>query len=112
MKGLYTPCLEIVQRVFSKYENIKIVEGVVPNILDSMNVEKIAFVHIDMNAVKPELAATNFCWDKLVKGGYIILDDYGHRPHKKLKIALDMFAKKHSRKVLSLPTGQGMIIKN
>ncbi|MFM6908271.1 MAG: hypothetical protein ACKPKT_24985, partial [Dolichospermum sp.] len=63
------------------------------------------------NCTLPEIAALNFFWDKLVSGAIVVLDDYGFAPHIEQKKAHDMFATQHNVIVLSLPTGQGIIIK-
>jgi hypothetical protein len=64
-----------------------------------------------MNCVQPEIAAANYFWDKLVVGGVMILDDYGFYLHIEQKKAFDLFAIEKRQDILSLPTGQGIIIK-
>ena len=64
-----------------------------------------------MNAVMPEIAALDFFWDKISKGGVILLDDYGFKEHLAQKETQDVWAKNHGVAILSLPTGQGLIIK-
>ncbi|TMQ64866.1 MAG: hypothetical protein E6K78_08665 [Candidatus Eisenbacteria bacterium] len=64
-----------------------------------------------MNAVLPEVAALEFFWDRLVKGGIIVLDDYGYPGCLEQKEAHDHFAASKGVKVLSLPTCQGLILK-
>jgi transposase len=46
-----------------------------------------------------------------ISGGIIVLDDYGWRKQINQKIAFDRFSELRNVKVLSLPTGQGIIIK-
>jgi len=57
------------------------------------------------------LAAANFFWDKIVRGGVVILDDYGFPMHIIQKRAFDEFALEKGQTILCLPTGQGVIIK-
>jgi hypothetical protein len=64
-----------------------------------------------MNSVEPEIAAATFFWDKVVKGGVVILDDYGFPLHINQKIAFDRFVLERGQSILCLPTGQGIIIK-
>jgi hypothetical protein len=64
-----------------------------------------------MNNTAPEIAAAEYFWDRVTKGGIIVLDDYGWRKHIHQKIAFDRFADEREVKVLSLPTGQGLIFK-
>jgi hypothetical protein len=61
--------------------------------------------------VYPEIAAMEFFWDKLVPGALIVLDDYGWIGHYLQKEAIDEFLAPRNVKALTLPTGQGLIIK-
>jgi O-methyltransferase len=46
-----------------------------------------------------------------VPGAIIVLDDYGWRKQINQKIAFDRFADAREVNILSLPTGQGLLIK-
>ena len=105
-KNLY----EKVKQTFFGF-NIKIIKGSVPKTLPQVNTPAVCFLHIDMNAVMPEIAALDFFWDKISKGGVILLDDYGFKEHLAQKETQDVWAKNHGVAILSLPTGQGLIIK-
>lgn len=108
--GTYKDVYTQVVKTF-KYFNVKIIRGVVPNTLNECNAKKIAYLSIDMNCVLPEIAAADYFWPKIVSGGVIILDDYGFSKHINQKVAFDQFAKNKGVQILSLPTGQGIIIK-
>jgi len=92
--------------------NVKIIKGRVPATLAECDAAKIAYLSIDMNAVAPEIAAAEYFWNKVVLGGVILLDDYGFPMHINQKLAFDRFAREKNVEILSLPTGQGIIIKN
>jgi hypothetical protein len=62
-----------------------------------------------MNCVAPEIAALEFFHPKMVKGGVIVLDDYGFPKHIHQKKAFDQFAVEKGISILALPTGQGII---
>jgi hypothetical protein len=107
-------CDKVRQR-FSDYKNVVIVQGKVPDILPLIPVEQIALLMLDMNAAYPELCAANFFWDRLVSGGLLLSDDYGHG-HQGVgyfcqKRVLDDFAESKNLSVLALPTGHGLLIK-
>jgi hypothetical protein len=91
--------------------NVKLIRGKVPETLSQVDTDKVCFLSIDMNIEAPEIAAADYFWDKMVKGGMIIIDDYGWDWHLPQKEAFDEFAKKMCVKILPLPTGQGLIIK-
>ena len=66
-----------------------------------------------MNDVAPEVAALRFFWNKLVQGAIVLLDDYSYsecyRPQKE---AFDALGRELGFSVLTMPTGQGMILKS
>ncbi len=108
--GTYQNVYDQVKATFKDF-NVKIIKGPVPDTLSLVGAERIAYLSIDMNCVAPEIAAINFFWDKLVPGAVVILDDYGFPMHIHQKIAFDEFAQNKGIEILSLPTGQGIIIK-
>ena len=105
-KNVYEQVLE----TFKPFR-VKIIKGAVPATLDQCDAKEICYLSIDMNVKEPEIAAANFFWDKIVKGGVMILDDYGFSKHIEQKKAFDEFAKEKKVNILSLPTGQGIIFK-
>ncbi|MBE1299266.1 MAG: methyltransferase [Alteromonadaceae bacterium] len=107
----YTSNYETVVDAFSPYKNVNVVKGVVPYCLEALPIQKVAYLSIDMNCEKPEIDAMAFFWDKLVSGGIIVLDDYGFIGHEAQKEGADNFAASHGVEVLTLPTGQGIIMK-
>lgn len=83
----------------------------VPDTLPQIDSDRIGYASIDMNCVEPEIAAVEFLWPRLLSGAIIILDDYGWKTHINQKHAWDEFAAQRNIRALSLPTGQGMLIK-
>ncbi len=108
--GNYRNVYDEVKKTFESF-NVKIIKGAVPDTLQAVTTEKICYLSIDMNVTEPEIAAVNFFWDRIVPGGVIILDDYGFPHHINQKLAFDELAKNKNTKILCLPTGQGIIIK-
>ncbi|MDJ0796242.1 MAG: TylF/MycF/NovP-related O-methyltransferase [Calothrix sp. MO_167.B12] len=100
-----------VQQKFAKYHNVKIVRGFVPNTFQEACPERIAFLHLDMNSSKSEIAALEVLFDKVTPGGMIVFDDYGWSGYVKQKIAEDAFMQERGHDILELPTGQGLLIK-
>jgi hypothetical protein len=109
--GEYEPCYDAVVRTFGAHRNVRIVRGTVPETLPLVDAEKVSFLSLDMNTRDPEIAAAEHFWDRLTSGAAIVLDDYGWRKHLEQKFAFDAFAAARGVQVLSLPTGQGLILK-
>ncbi len=107
----YAECFDQVKATFADIPNVRIIKGRVPDTLAQVDTDKVCYLSIDMNCVAPEIAAAEFFWDKLVSGGIVILDDYAWAAHINQKHAFDAFASERQIKILSLPTGQGLIVK-
>ena len=103
---------EIVRETFARFQNVKIVQGVVPDVLSSLSIGRVAFLSIDMNCAMPEISAAEYFWPRMCPGGVMILDDYGFPLHSEQQRAFDRFARERDVEVLALPTGQGLIFKN
>lgn len=109
--GGYRYSLESVQRNFQEWKNVKLIKGLVPEILTQCPAEKVAYLHLDMNCVLPETSALRFFWDKLVPGGMILLDDYAFCGFDDQHDAMNALAEEMGFSIASLPTGQGLIVK-
>ena len=105
-------CYEQTKRNFQTYERIHMIKGAVPDTLGEVEIGRVAYLSIDMNNAYPEIAAANHFWNKLVTGGLILLDDYAYIGYEEQKKAFDKFAQEKRVRILSLPTGQGLIVKS
>ena len=106
---------ERVTNRFRRFPHVSVIRGKVPDILPLIPAENIGLLMLDMNAAAPERAAAEFFWERIVKGGLIVSDDYGHshvgKGYYAQKVAFDNFARSKGVPVLSLPTGHGLIVK-
>ena len=102
-----------VSNTFSKYSNVKITKGIIPDCLNKISINKISFISIDLNNAFAEMKAIEILWNKLGKNGIVLLDDYAYSESFRLqKNSWDKFAKDKNHEILTLPTGQGLLIKN
>jgi hypothetical protein len=107
----YTDIYDVANEHFANYLNVILVRGRIPETLEHVRSEHIAYLSIDMNVIPPEIAAGEFFWSRLVPGALIVLDDYNYVGFERLRNAWDSFAARHDIDILPLPTGQGLIIK-
>jgi hypothetical protein len=108
----YEDCLDQVRQTFAPFgSTVQIIPGPVPETLGDVTSQQIAYLSIDMNNTLPEIAAIEFFWPKLVPGAPVVLDDYGWKGHHEQKEAFDSFAARANVPILSLPTGQAVLIK-
>jgi hypothetical protein len=110
-KGAYVTSLERVLANYSEWPNVEVVQGVVPEVLPTLGIESVAFLHLDMNCAYPERAALEYFWDRLSPHAMVLLDDYAYFGNDSLAHAIDAAAASLGTEVLSLPTGQGLIVK-
>ncbi len=110
--GFYATEVDSVRANFSQWHNVNIVAGSIPDTLPSVSAEKIAFLHIDMNCAPPEVEALRYFWPRLSRGAAVLLDDYAYRGFEIQKVAMDTLGIEIGFEVLSMPTGQGLIIKH
>ncbi len=110
-RGAYVTDLDRVRENFSEWPNAVIVQGSVPDILPTIPSVEVAFLHLDMNCAYPEAAAFAFFWERLSPGAMVLLDDYAYHGHEQQMVALNAAANALGIDILSLPTGQGLIVK-
>lgn len=66
---------------YKKIDNVELFKGdindTVPRYIGENPQLKISLLHIDTDVYKPSVTVLNYLYDHVVKGGVIILDDYG-----------------------------------
>ena len=110
-RGAYVTDLERVRANFAEWPNAVVVQGPVPEILASLEIGRVAFLHIDLNCAYPERAAFEFFWPRLSPGALVLFDDYANNEYAFQKGELDAAARGLDARILALPTGQGLIIR-
>jgi hypothetical protein len=97
---------------FRSFPRVKVIQGLVPESFEVAAPERIAFMHIDMNNAEAEVAVLDRLYDRLVPGGMIVFDDYGWQAYAAQQRAEnDWLAQRHPERILELPTGQGLLVK-
>jgi hypothetical protein len=109
--GAYVTDLERIRANFAEWPNTAIVQGTVPQVLESVDIPRVAFLHLDMNCALPERAALEFFWSRLSPGAIVLFDDYTYFGHDSQTEAIDAAARQLGSGILALPTGQGMIVR-
>lgn len=107
----YTTDLAEVERNFAQWKNVRVVAGAIPETLDAVDAERVAYLHLDMNCAPPEVAAFDHFWERLSPGAFVLLDDYAYKGFESQKHAMDAAAAAKRVAIASLPTGQGLLIK-
>lgn len=109
--GAYVTDLDRIRANYAEWSDVVIVQGTVPGVLPKVQAAEIAFLHLDMNCALPERAALEFFWARLSRGAVVLLDDYAFTGYEEQARAIDESMRQLGANVLSLPTGQGLIIR-
>jgi hypothetical protein len=99
-----------VRDYFSKYDNVQLVKGLIPNcLIDLPTNKKIKFLHLDLNHFKAERDALEFLKDFFDDGAVILFDDFGGPGGDMQAEVHEQFARINGKSLLQLPTGQALI---
>lgn len=72
----YSEYFDTACRNFAPYSNAHLVRGRVPQTLESVAIEQVRYLSLDINIVAPEIAAIRYFWPRLSSGAPVVLDDY------------------------------------
>ncbi len=109
--GAYVTDLERVRANYAEWPGARVVKGAVPDVLPALEIERVAFLHIDMNCAYPERMALEYFWPRLSPGAIVLLDDYAYLGHERQTETMDEAAALFGVPILGLPTGQGLLMK-
>lgn len=101
-----------VKQSFANIDGAHLVRGLLPGTIDEASIDKISYLSIDLNNAPAEEATIKVLWPKLTKGAFVVLDDYGWNGHENQRNMWNDFAKSVGQMIVTLPTGQGLLIKN
>jgi hypothetical protein len=94
-------------------DRIEICQGDIFETLGSYETGPLSFVHVDLNAAAPTAVALEYAYPRLVPCGTMLFDDYGTNTDYYLdqRKVIDAFFAGKPERVIALPTGQSIIIK-
>jgi len=98
------------EMTLSRYKNVKIIDGWIPEILKSLPELEYSFVNIDVDLYEPTKNSIEYFWKRMIPGSVMVLDDFGSK--KTLgakKAAIELLG---SQKMLELDTGQCLVYKS
>ena len=110
----FASSIETVKANLSEFDKfIYFFKGWIPKRFHEVKDNKFSFVHIDLDLYEPTKDSLDFFGEKIIKGGIILLDDYGSLDFPGAKLATDNFLKKNnSFSFLHLSYGSAFLIKN
>lgn len=101
---------QFVKNRFAEYPEVELIRGFVPDILEKIPSSKVAFLMIDMNGHAAEIAALEYFYSRMTKGGIIYFDDYGGR-WSKLREVVDQFLLDKPEELLTFASPNAILVK-
>ena len=101
-----------VQAYLAGFTNVRLHKGRFQDRCVEVSGEQFCFVHVDVDIFSATRAGLDFFADRLLKGGVIVVDDYGFTTCQGAKAAVDSFIEYRTGFIkLHLDTGQCVLIK-
>lgn len=100
---------EVAKSNLSRFNNVDLIKGWIPEVFGKLKDSRYSFVHIDVDLYEPTLKSVEYFWDKIITGGIMVCDDYGSSKTIGARKAIDDFFGRN--KIIELTTGQAIIIK-
>jgi len=101
-----------VREYLHRFPSVVIHPGLIPETLQAAKDKQFAFVHIDVDLYQTHLDCCSFFYNRMVKGGVLIFDDYGRSFFRtSARQAVDEFFKGKLENPIALHTGQGIVFK-
>ncbi len=101
--------INLVMNKMSHPEKIETRKGLFPETAEGLD-DKFVFVNLDMDLYQPMLAGLEYFYDRMVKGGCLLLHDYFHSGLGGVKVAVEDFEKRHNIILNKTPIGDSCSI--
>ena len=85
--------------------------GWIPETFSGLETEHYAFAHLDVDLYQSALDCCSYFYPRLVPGGVLLFDEYGFAGARGEKDAVDEFFADKREPVVTLPTGQAIVLK-
>jgi len=110
-KGDLNVDIDTVKSNLSEFNFVEYHKGWIPDTFAEAKQTNFSFVHIDVDLYQPTYDSVAFFYDRMVKGGVILCDDYGFTSCHGATRAFDEFFSDKPECIVNVPTGQAFVIK-
>lgn len=107
----YAQSFEAVRDNFAEWPRVHLVRGDVFDTVPVTPIERVAFLHIDLNYYKPEIFGLRHFWPLIPEGGVVLFDDYACHGRERQYDAMNEAARELGFAILSTASGQGIVVK-
>lgn len=106
-----TTSVEAVARLLGSFPFVRIHQGFIPKTFEGLDIERLAWVHVDVDIYQSVLDCIAYAYPRLVTGATMIFDDYGFPCCAGARRAVDQTFADLPEVPLCLPTGQCLVTK-
>lgn len=103
--------IESVKKIFSDARDVKFCQGFFPDTSEPAKNDKFSFVYIDVDIYQSTLDSLKFFYPRMLKGGFMMFDDYMGKNTPGVKKALDEFLSDKVERPIITTVGQCVLIK-
>lgn len=100
-----------VSALMEPYPRVQIHAGFMPETFHGLDIPRISWAHVDVDIYQSVRDCIDFIYPRLVRGGYMIFDDYGFPSCPSARRAVDEAFADKPEVPLCLPTGQCLVVK-
>lgn len=108
--GFGDTTIELVKNKLNRSDNIQIKKGYFPDTVEDMLDDKYCFVSIDVDLYKPTIDGLSYFYERLSKGGYILIHDYNHQKYSGVKKAVKEYCGKNNISLVPVSDYFGSVI--
>jgi hypothetical protein len=94
-----------------EFDFVTYYRGWIPTRFKEVEDRRFVFVHLDLDLYQPTWDSLCFFYPRVNPEGIILCDDYGFITCPGARQAMDEFFRDRTEEIVSLPTGQGFVIK-
>jgi O-methyltransferase len=106
-----TTSAERVAALLTPYPFVKLHVGFIPETFQGFDPGPIAWGHVDLDIFQAVKDAIEFIYPRLVRGGFLVFDDYGFPSCPGARLAVDQAFANRPEVPICLPTGQCLVVK-
>ncbi len=104
--------VDSVKKYLKDYSFVEFHPGLIPETFEAVTNKKFAFVHIDVDIYRSIKDCCEFFYERMIKGGIMIFDDYGFQGYElAAKKAVDDFFIGKPEIPITLRNGQCLVLK-
>lgn len=109
-KGAFETDIKIIYQNLKEFNNFKVHKGWIPEVYNTVKIEKVSFLHIDVDLYQPTKDTLEFFYDKMHSKALILFDDYNFKNCKGHKLAIDEFFIGKKENVIPISSSQAFVL--